>query len=1365
MRASLGYDGTARELLSDLASDGGAALFIDGLDFFDRDDERRTVVDLVRAAADVPGFSVVVTARLGFGIEEPSWLPTNALDRLGRAPPVVIGELSATELDQLRDADPRLAALLADDHPARNVARNLFRLARLASLPVGDPVPCTEADMAELWWKSADGKYDSGHRDRARLLKALAEQALLAGEPMDASYHPSQALDALVTSETLRDLGGDRVAFRHDVLREWAIASLLFAEPIRVDRLPLDRPAPASLDRAIELAARMALERSSDSTPWKSLLHTLSQDGAHGSWRRAALLALVRSELGSEVLERVSDLLIADRGGLLRELIRTIMAVDVKPATELFAAAGIDVAFVPPSLHIPNKPSWPRLIEWALARHDQLPAKAIPDLVDFYIAWSYIAWSVAGMGLDPITPVLVTRLYTWLIEIEATGTLKTQEDQRKPFDSGLEYDGLRDLETNLRMGFLLFCHRVPQLAKKYLVHLRQSPKKRGVVGKFVKFSSDSLARAAPAELAELTVAALTPKIRSDRRCGDNQRCEPFEHLDREFLPASLAQGPFFNLLVHAPEHGLPLVRRLVDHAIEFYSDGSAPGSNAILIVFAQGERCFPWVQSYRWPRETAGLYSVTSALMALEAWAHRRVEAGDAFDTVLQDVLGPPGAPAAYLLIAVDLILSHWPRSREAALPFLGCPELLSLDRDRQMDDDFKVPDLFGLGLVEPKEPAGAASLEGLKKRPSRRFSLEQLMSHYAVFGPAEQREALTESLRRAAARLGNYDETATLADPAFMVVHALNLVNPVNWQEGRFEAEDGSTKIGRQYVSPSTESQHLAALQAESNPRLAETNLHAALGIALENEARSSPELAAAGVAWAQSPPVDGSEDAIWAREHSLVIAATLAMRDGDAELRATKEGWARGIFAEALRSEEDPVHRFRSGLKFNPIAIASVGMIHLLRDHAQPNDVRALLELAARQDPAMAHGFGASAATLAAIDERLPRAVLRCAFAARIQLWLDRETPEEQAAARTDDHRRRIQRTVEAELVWLSGEAPEPELPAFPVEPPCPRRRSFLTPAGIVESPQPTWDRTQPEHRVDHQGAALWLSKLAPLVDVSARPWIRDLVRTYGAWTARANGAGVNEDEEIGRVPDEWNNAYYNLLAYCLPGLSSEAIEKMAVEPICSLPEEAFFDVVSVFLRSVDAVFFENRGLETAEAVWIRSALGRRLIASNGWYRVGDYKSSSVERHIGPAIATFFMNDYAYFQPPRCYLLPKAVDRLDPFLVVLTELVESGRSLFIALVVLNLMEVSPRPGHLGFVVTAAKDWLTAYPDDTTFWVEHGIGRRVCAWIDVIREGHPATLDFTHGLRIDVDQLLATFVRLGVPEARRLEESLATEA
>ena len=73
--------------------------------------------------------------------------------------------------------------------------------------------------------------------------------------------------------------------------------------------------------------------------------------------------------------------------------------------------------------------------------------------------------------------------------------------------------------------------------------------------------------------------------------------------------------------------------------------------------FPDGPRTFPWVQSYNWSRE-GGVrsFAVQSALMALEAWAHKRIEAGEAFETVLADVLGAGDAPAAYLLVAVDLV-------------------------------------------------------------------------------------------------------------------------------------------------------------------------------------------------------------------------------------------------------------------------------------------------------------------------------------------------------------------------------------------------------------------------------------------------------------------------------------------------------------------------------------------------------------------------------------------------------------------------------------------------------------------------------------------------------------------------------------
>jgi hypothetical protein len=108
MRAEIGFDGTARELLTDLAGDGAAILFIDNLDFF-KEDERRTVVDLVREVSDVPGFAVIATARRNFGVDESSWLPADALRRLGRSDPIVIGEPSSAEVEEIRQAAPGLA--------------------------------------------------------------------------------------------------------------------------------------------------------------------------------------------------------------------------------------------------------------------------------------------------------------------------------------------------------------------------------------------------------------------------------------------------------------------------------------------------------------------------------------------------------------------------------------------------------------------------------------------------------------------------------------------------------------------------------------------------------------------------------------------------------------------------------------------------------------------------------------------------------------------------------------------------------------------------------------------------------------------------------------------------------------------------------------------------------------------------------------------------------------------------------------------------------------------------------------------------------------------------------------------------------
>jgi len=608
MRTILGFDGTARDLLTDLAADGGAVLFVDNLDFFS-DEEQRTVVDLVREAAGVPGVAVMVTARRNFGREEPNWLPADALDRLGRAEPIVIDELSDAEVDEIRHADVRLAPLLTDAHPARDVTRNLFRLARLASLPGDAQALRTEVDMAEQWWKTADGRVDDDHRDRARLLKALAKRALLHAGPQDVTHYPSRAIEALVASETLRDLGNDHVAFRHDVLREWAIVNLLHTEPAMIEHLSLDRPASPALARGVELTARMALERATDVSRWQALFERLSREGTHGSWRRAALLALVRSEIGSELLTRASTILLANRAGILCELIRIVMAVDVEPASKvfakLFAAIGVDAPVIPASLNVPSGLSWTRLIHWLLKLGQDIPAASIPDVVDLYTTWP-----LGTLGHDPLTPLLMQWLHRWLTMIETARDAETYRDRREPFGEELDYERTRLLESDLRTSFLSFCNRTPTLAKEYLQSLRQRQHTDDAVRSILKFRG-SLAQAAPAELAELTATALIPQRRADEGHSRHDREEPFDFLDHELFPGSHTQGPFLELLTHAPQHGLSLIHRLVDHAISFYSGGSEHGDDAIIITLLDGDRAFPWRRSYAWSRGGSGYHCVT----------------------------------------------------------------------------------------------------------------------------------------------------------------------------------------------------------------------------------------------------------------------------------------------------------------------------------------------------------------------------------------------------------------------------------------------------------------------------------------------------------------------------------------------------------------------------------------------------------------------------------------------------------------------------------------------------------------------------------------------------------------------------------
>jgi hypothetical protein len=177
MRSVFQFDGTARRLLSDLAASGGAFLFIDSLAFFS-EEERYTVVDLVRDAAKIRGISVIVTARRDFDADEPNWLPSDAMDVLGRAIRFWSVNSATTKLWNCGRLRLNLRRCLPMGIPLA-LSREISFGCRASR---GDHptlcCPVRRPEMAEEWWQSADGKKDGGHRERSRVLAALADQAL-----------------------------------------------------------------------------------------------------------------------------------------------------------------------------------------------------------------------------------------------------------------------------------------------------------------------------------------------------------------------------------------------------------------------------------------------------------------------------------------------------------------------------------------------------------------------------------------------------------------------------------------------------------------------------------------------------------------------------------------------------------------------------------------------------------------------------------------------------------------------------------------------------------------------------------------------------------------------------------------------------------------------------------------------------------------------------------------------------------------------------------------------------------------------------------------------------------------------------------
>ena len=232
---------------------------------------------------------------------------------------------------------------------------------------------------------------------------------------------------------------------------------------------------------------------------------------------------------------------------------------------------------------------------------------------------------------------------------------------------------------------------------------------------------------------------------------------------------------------------------------------------------------------------------------------------------------------------------------------------------------------------------------------------------------------------------------------------------------------------------------------------------------------------------------------------------------------------------------------------LQYNPLALSFAGFAFSLRDCADENHIRQLLGIASHNSSAASPGFEASAVAIAQVNERLLKAVIRCALRARVHCHRDWELEESEYEALKTELRREIEAGIDQELDWIAGRDPEPEWPEFPMQDPAPRRGIRLGSHSPERARSP---RARHELYVDSQGAAAWLAALGAVAELPQRPWLRDVINHFRDWTSDTNGASLDEDQDVERAPSEWNDAYFKLMAACLPGLTTVEVDAFALE-----------------------------------------------------------------------------------------------------------------------------------------------------------------------------------------------------------------------
>ncbi len=206
-----------------------------------------------------------------------------------------------------------------------------------------------------------------------------------------------------------------------------------------------------------------------------------------------------------------------------------------------------------------------------------------------------------------------------------------------------------------------------------------------------------------------------------------------------FDPPAYIQGPFLYFLTKDEDEGLRLIQTLTKAATDRWCEQAQRRNSdehpltllPVRLNLTFGSHDF-WgdVQVYCWYRGTTynGPKVVISALMALEVWMEKQIEAGRNVEALFEKILRGTNS-VAVLGVCLSITLAHPQKCLKAALPIVSSPAIWRMDIKRLVGDmsgRFKLP-------FERKDWIYKL-LEEHDKKPHRKLEIRSLATYYLFF-------------------------------------------------------------------------------------------------------------------------------------------------------------------------------------------------------------------------------------------------------------------------------------------------------------------------------------------------------------------------------------------------------------------------------------------------------------------------------------------------------------------------------------------------------------------------------------------------------------------------------------------------------